>query len=281
MQDSAKAIAQYYDACECDYRTFWNLDRSLAMHAGFWDQETKTLEEALERENAFLAEFAGIKPGERVLDAGCGVGGSSIFLAARYGCRVTGITLSQKQAESARRHACSRGVSSLADFETMDFCQTHFPDASFDVVWGLESVCHAQDKLRFVREAYRLLKPGGRLVVADGFAKKSAYSPKESSQMRRWLCGWGVDALDRVPQFNDHLLKTGFEAILYKSITRNVLPSSKRLFWISLPAYVFSRLGEWMGKRTRIQTENIRAAYYQYTTLKKELWEYGVFYARK
>ena len=98
-QSKTNEIIQYYNTCESDYRMFWDLDRSMAMHAGFWDETTRTLTDALKRENEILAEYAQIKSHEKVLDAGCGVGGSSIFLAQHYGCKVTGITLSAHQVE--------------------------------------------------------------------------------------------------------------------------------------------------------------------------------------
>ena len=79
MRSKKSAIVEYYDTCEGDYRIFWDLDRSLAMHAGYWDSETKTLADALKRENEILAELAGVTSSDYVLDAGCGVGGSSIF----------------------------------------------------------------------------------------------------------------------------------------------------------------------------------------------------------
>jgi tocopherol O-methyltransferase len=281
MQPKAKQIIEYYDSCECDYRTFWDLDRSMAMHAGFWDDKTSTLSEALSRENEVLAEHAQIKPHEKVLDAGCGVGGSSIFLAKQIGCHVTGITLSAKQVETARRFAQKHGVASRTSFETMDFCHTTFPDASFDIVWGIESICHADDKSAFVKEAYRLLKAGGRLIMADGFGTKETYTKAQSKEMGYWLNGWGVDALETQSQFFHHFVQTGFGDISYRNMTHHVLPSSKKLHRISFPALAMSKVGEWVGLRTKIQTKNLWAAYYQYRTLKKGLWEYGIFCAHK
>jgi tocopherol O-methyltransferase len=98
-------IIYYYDSCETDYRLFWDLAYSQAMHAGYWDENTKTLRDALHRENEILAERAQIKPGEQVLDAGCGIGGSSLYLAQTHQCQVTGITLSAKQVETATKLA--------------------------------------------------------------------------------------------------------------------------------------------------------------------------------
>jgi len=281
MQSNTNKIIEYYNSCECDYRIFWDLDRSMAMHAGFWDSKTKTLKDALMRENELLAEISDIKLQDKVLDAGCGIGGSSIFLAKKLGCEVVGITLSEKQVDKARKNAKAHGVDSLVRFEVMNFCHTTFPDASFDVVWGIESVCHAEDKLSFVREAFRLLKKGGRLIMADGFSLKAVYTKAEADEMRYWLNGWGVDRLDSREQFYNHFASCGFENVLCHDMTASVMPSSKRLYKISLPAIACSKFGEWLGWRSSIQTHNLWAAYYQYLTLKKELWEYAIFCAYK
>jgi tocopherol O-methyltransferase len=274
-------IIQYYDTCEIDYRLLWDLEHSLAMHAGFWDSRVKTLREALQRENEVLAEMANIQKGETVLDAGCGVGGSSIFLAQRYGCRVTGITLSAKQVQKASEYARKLAVEPLPSFQVMDYTQTHFEDSSFDVVWGVESVCHAQDKSLFIKEAFRVLKQGGRLIIADGFAIKDSYDPEDRILMERWLKGWGVQSLETINNFENYLKKTGFKNIAYRDATSHVIPSSRRLYLYSWPAWLVSKLGEYAGWRSKVQTENICGACYQYPTLKKGLWQYGIFYAEK
>jgi tocopherol O-methyltransferase len=281
MRSTVAKIVDYYDTCESDYRRFWDLDRSMAMHAGFWDHQTASLSEALARENEILAGYAAIKPHEKVLDAGCGIGGSSLFLAKHYGCEVTGITLSAHQVDVAKINAQKQGLETRVHFEVMDFCETHFPDASFDVIWGIESICHAQNKENFAQEAYRLLKKGGRLIIADGFATPVMNSKRDQESMHHWLNGWGVDHLDSKEVFQKHLMRHHFDNITYTNTTSLVMPSSKRLYWISFPGIVWSKMGEWLGVRKKIQTNNLWAAYYQYQTLKKGLWEYGIFRAYK
>lgn len=274
-------IIQYYDHCEQDYRLFWDLDHSHAMHAGYWDAQTSTLRQALRRENEILAEKVGIKFSDHVLDAGCGVGGSAIFLAQQYSCQVKGITLSAKQVETARRKAAAAKVNPLPVFEVMDYARTRFEDHTFDVVWGVESVCHAPDKKLFLEEAARVMKPGGRLIVADGFAMRKAYTGRDAIQMSRWLRGWGVDSLETVDSFYSHLIQAGFTNISYENITTHVIPSSRRLYWYSWPAVSLSKCLELVGLRTSHQTENLVGARYQYITLKRNLWQYGIFKAER
>ena len=160
-----KDIADYYDQTEIHYRRAWDLEASLAMHYGYWRENTKNFRESLQHMNEALAQTVNIQASDKVLDAGCGVGGSSIYLAKKHGCQVIGITLSAKQQASAQSNAQKAGVDQLTRFEQQDFACTTFPDQSFDVVWTLESVVHADDKKVFLKEAFRLLKPGGRLIM--------------------------------------------------------------------------------------------------------------------
>src|SRR5690349_17405932 len=104
-EDYHKRIIDYYAATENAYKDSWDLEKSLSIHYGYWDEAVKNFPESLARMNEVMASAAEITNGERVLDAGCGVGGSSIFLASQMGCRVTGITLSERQSILAANNA--------------------------------------------------------------------------------------------------------------------------------------------------------------------------------
>jgi cyclopropane fatty-acyl-phospholipid synthase-like methyltransferase len=274
-------MVAYYDQAEIDYRLVLDLDRSLALHFGYWDDTTRSMADALARENQVLADLVKPDSSSAVLDAGCGVGGSSIYLAKRFGCRVVGITLSRQQVVNAHRNAERHGVAALTEFLERDFTRTGFPDRSFDVVWAIESVCHADDKAEFLREAFRLLRPGGRLVVADGFAVKDDYTASERTMMQKWLNGWGVNFLETSENFRRYLADSGFRNIAFTDVTANVLPTSKRLYFMSYPALFFGKILQWLGLRTKIQTGNVIAARYQHLTLRRGLWHYGICYAEK
>src|SRR5215212_516654 len=145
------AVIAYYDQTWLDYRLFWLNRRTLSVHFGYTDATTRGHADALLNMNRVLADRAGIQPGARVLDAGCGVGGSSIWLAQARQATVVGITPVASQVARARGFATAHKLGDRVAFEQADYTNTPFSDASFDVVWALESVCHASDKAAFYR----------------------------------------------------------------------------------------------------------------------------------
>jgi cyclopropane fatty-acyl-phospholipid synthase-like methyltransferase len=272
---------EYYDQAEIDYRLVWHLDSQMAMHYGFWDKDIPNLRMALDNENRVLAQLADIKTSDRVLDAGCGVGGSSLFLAERIGCRVTGISLNERQIKTAQGAASKRSLSKLVQFKTANFTATGFPDASFDVVWAIESVCHATDKADFLREAFRILRPGGRLIVADGFAAKTKLKKNETKVMKLWLDGWSVSRLDTLSDFRHKAEDLGFTKVSIEDYTPAVIQSAKRLYYLSRLGVWFEWLSRKLGVRGERTRGNFVAARYQYVALQQNLWLYGIVTARK
>src|SRR5215210_1317616 len=131
------AVIAYYDQTWLDYRLFWLNRRTLSVHFGYTDPMTRGHADTLLNMNRVLADRAGIQPSARVLDAGCGVGGSSIWLAQARGAMVVGITPVASQVARARAFSATRKLSERIAFEQADYTNTPFPDASFDVVWAL------------------------------------------------------------------------------------------------------------------------------------------------
>lgn len=275
------AIVRYYDECYWDYRTSWLDGGNLAIHYGYWDDNTRSHSEALLNMNRYLAVTAGIESGLWILDAGCGIGGSSVWLAQEFGARVTGISLSTEQIEHARRNAAKRGLSDRADFQVADFCRTPFEDKSFDIVWGIESICHALDKGAFVREAHRLLRPGGRLVCSDGYALKRDFTEQEWRTIRICLDGWQIPNLATPDEFRSYLEEAGFGDIRFVDITAHIIPSARRLRTTALLTYPMQKLMRWLKLRTRAQTGNFYTALNQFHIFSKGMGCYGAFCATK
>lgn len=117
-----------------------------------------------------LARRASLDPGSRVLDVGCGLGGSARYLAAEYQCRVTGIDLTQEYVEVANVLAGMVGLSDKAAFQQASALEMPFDDGSFDVVWTQHVQMNVADKRAFYREIARVTRPEGRLVFHDIFA---------------------------------------------------------------------------------------------------------------
>ena len=166
-----KDIREYYDQNQIMYALFYSKGTN-GLHYGFWNKDTKKTSDAILNTNKFVLKCLEINDQDSVLDAGCGVGGTSIFIAENSGAEVSGITLSDTQLKKAEKLALKSKSSKLLNFSNQDFTKTNFLDNSFSKIFGIESICHANKKIDFLREAYRILKENGKIVIIDGFLKR-------------------------------------------------------------------------------------------------------------
>jgi len=274
--------AKHYDDCYHDYLFAWCNRDNLALHYGYWDRdEPYEQHRALLEKNQVLYDKAGITPQDEVLDAGCGIGGSSIWMAREHGNRVTGITISAKQAAYAREHARRHGVGERVAFEVADFCATPFADASFDVVWALESSCHALNKGDFLREAWRVLKPGGRIVVCDGFLLQREFDERQWQAVVTCLNGWAVPNLCARDEFEGLLSQQGFIDVHCHDITDQTQASAEHMYKVAKRLQPVQTISQWLGLRTKAQTANYQVGLAQYVLFSERLTEYCIFTARK
>lgn len=275
------ALDRYYEETWIDYRLAWLNEQNMAMHFGYWDADTRSHEESLLRGNRLLADAAGVGPGDDVVDLGCGVGGSAVWLAETRGARVCGVTICADQAARGSRYAAARGLADRVRIEHRDYLDTGFPDGSFDVAWAQESMCHAECKPAFLREAYRLLRPGGRLVVEDYARRDEPLRPGERALMDRWLDGWVIPGLAATGEFATWAAEAGFTDIAVRDTGAGARRSLRRLYLVSLASipllYVVSRL----TGRTEAQTGNARAAVAQWRAFRRGLWHPFLVTARK
>jgi cyclopropane fatty-acyl-phospholipid synthase-like methyltransferase len=114
-----------------------------------------------------------LRPETRLLDLGCGYGSTARYLAANYGCRVTGANISEKELELAQERARAAGLERLLTFEYGDFHALKYPDHSFHVVWSQGAFLHGADKTRILSECRRALVPGGTLAFTDILVRRS------------------------------------------------------------------------------------------------------------
>ncbi|HEU0090005.1 MAG TPA: methyltransferase domain-containing protein [Pseudonocardiaceae bacterium] len=276
-----KAIVDYYDQTWIDYRVLWLNRDNLAVHFGYTDESTRSHTEALKNMNRVLADRAAIQPGERVLDAGCGVGGSSLWLAKKRDVDVVGITLAEKQVAMARQHADRRGLAHRVRFEQADFTATPFADGSFDVVWAVESLCHAGSKAAFYREAGRLLRPGGRVIVADFLRTERPLDPIGERLLHEWLDGWAVPDIDTADEHLAHLAAAGFTEARLDDVTAHTRPSLRRLYRMAYYTFPLAVLGHLFRIRSAVQHKNVIGSVRQYQALRRGAWFYSIICATK
>ncbi|MFY9809067.1 MAG: methyltransferase domain-containing protein [Pseudonocardiaceae bacterium] len=276
-----EAIVDYYDETWLDYRILWLNKDNLAVHFGYTDDSTSGHTDALKNMNRVLADRVAIQPGERVLDAGCGVGGSSLWLATERGAEVVGITLAARQAAMARSNAQRRGLTGRVHFDVADFTATPFPDESFDVVWAVESLCHAPRKAAFYQEAARLLRPGGRVVVADFVRVARPVDTTGERLLHEWLDGWAVPDIDTPGEHLAHLAAAGFADPRLDDVTAHTRPSLYRLYRMAYWTYPLAVLGRITGIRSEVQHGNVVASIRQYQALRHDVWFYSILSATK
>lgn len=272
-------VIDYFEKCISQYDSALNLVKNRQLNYGYWDDQTKTLQESFQRKNEVMAEFVGIQPTDHVLDAGCGVGGSAIFLAKKYGCSVTGISINSLHISRAEQYAQAERLNPMPQFLVADFTNTPFQSETFDVIWAIESVCYAEEKKDFIQEAFRLLKRGGKLILQEGFVTETRFLTLPLG--KKVLDGWAIPTVDTQFNFKEKLIKAGFSSIIYNNTTQNILPTSKYLYLKCILMLPIAKLSEWLGFGCKDQIANIRATMALHRGFQKGLVEYGMFYAEK
>ena len=166
----------------------------------------------------------------RVLDVGCGIGGSSRILASEYGFDVLGISISPAQVGRAQS-LTSAHLGERCRFTVMDALALDLPDQGFDAVWSVEACPHMADKQRYADELLRVLRPGGRLAVADWNRRDPRagdLSPLERWVMRQLLDNWAHPEFASIESLQAHLessIHAGGLAVTTGDWSAETLPS--------------------------------------------------------
>ena len=268
-------IIDYYEQMDSSFQN-WSGTEPYQLHYGYKDAPDQSHHQTLLNMNRILAETAVIQPGETVLDAGCGVGGSALWIANHIGAHVHGITLLAYQVSKAREFAATK--SAPVEFSVQDYTNTAFPDNCFEVVWGLESVSHAVYKKSFLQEAYRILKPGGRLVMADLYLNRENLKPMEAHALKIILKGWVMPNMPTRSQIQEWMVESGFRQVNFRDITTNIRASACEIFRRGKEGYPEDILTK--GKNIR-QIEHVHACLFQYIALEMNVWSYNIFIGRK
>lgn len=224
--EAAESVSDHYTALT-DAMLKYNGD-TLSGHYGLWGPDTTTEREAQLRSNRILVQGCDLGPGRRVLDAGCGVGGTAIALAEKHSVHVTGLTICEPHVEVAAEQAQRRGVGHLVDFRCGDFMDMPFPDGTFDLVLNHESFCYAADKLAYFRGVYRVLKPGGRWQALDGYLSGGKMSEAQQALADATARYYHTPPLAAWRDVVAMLGEAGFEDIREEDLSSQVMPSTEK-----------------------------------------------------
>jgi tocopherol O-methyltransferase len=277
-----RRINDYYTSTAADYEEFWVGERDLAMHLGYYDSNIESHAQSLEKMNEVLSALVGISPEDRVLDAGCGYGGSAIWLAAHIGCEVEGVNVVLEQLKAGRRRAAGYGLVGKVRFSHQDYSATNFPDGSFDVVWALESVIHTENKAGFFAETARLLKAGGRILVADCMLKLNrSLSSADERRLRQVESGWAVASPSTPSQYQDSCNGVGFDTVQFSDLTESVRQSMRRLGDLCRAALPEAKEKLKAGLWNRTRYENVVASICMDELFDSGMLKYIVMTARK
>ncbi|MFE0176782.1 SAM-dependent methyltransferase [Streptomyces sp. NPDC059002] len=164
----------YYNTDDVDgfYAHAWGGED---IHVGVYADPDEAIDVASGRTvERLAAKVADVLGGGKVLDMGSGYGGAARRLAGGFDCRVTALNISEVQNRRHRELNARCGLDGRIDVVTGSFHDIPAPDGTFDVVWSQEALCHSGDRPRALREARRVLRPGGRLVFTDIMAADDA-----------------------------------------------------------------------------------------------------------
>lgn len=286
------SVAREYDAWTQDgiLEYYWGEH----IHLGYYTKEE--MEKGYKKKDFIQAKYdfvdemmklGGISKFEdsnaKVLDVGCGVGGTSRYLAKNLGpnAEVTGITLSPNQVKRAGELAIEQGVPN-ANFRVMNALEMEFPDNSFDIVWACESGEHMPDKEAYINEMMRVLKPGGKFVMATWCQRDDRLKPfdnKDKRDLKFLYEEWTHPYFISIEKYAELIEATG---LMEKPATADwvdeTIASWRHSIWVGVydpRGFIFKPNKYYKCVRDGYCLERMHRAF------KRGLMQYGMFAARK
>lgn len=269
-----QTIANFWNKISNGWRSIWGPH----IHHGFYENNDNSCTplEAQEKLIDKLAEIIDIKPQDKILDVGCGMGGSSIYLTKKYFANLTGITLSHQQILIANELAINNQVKSII-FKLEDaHSLISFQDNEFDIVWSLESCEQFYDKNLFFENALRVLKPGGKLMLATWCSDQEIYEGKQAKKYKKLCFAFDVPYMPTINQYRLLLEKNfaiqkiyDWSAEVKHSWDIGMSLTNARSAWELL------KMGGWRGWRFAQQIKLMHNAFQEGRV------KYGVFFVKK
>lgn len=205
--EHTQGIVKYYTRRHTQRRDAF--DRPYANY-GYWTRPGLSMADAAEAMAGLVAGAAGLGPQDEVLEVGCGYGACAVRYASCFGPKkIIGIDITPTRIEHGREYVEQCGLSQTIDLRLGDATRLDFPDASFDKLIAVECAFHFDTRRDFLREAGRVLRPGGTLVVTD-------LIPKRGTDIARYVQAENELAAD-IDMYN---AKNAYDADVYAGYLR-------------------------------------------------------------
>lgn len=222
------------------------VDKTHCIHHGFYEKGIHSHVKSVLNMNDFVGRLLKLDSKNnkinRVLDAGCGIGGTIIHLAKKYPkINFVGITIVPTHVEIARNLAKENQVENNSNFFLKDFIKTGFSSNQFDAIYMIESASYSQNKQMLIHEMNRIIKPGGTLVIIDCFRTNVKFNQFLNDIYILFCKGWGLPKLIRLENIIDTLKTEGFNEIKAMNLTKNVRRTILFGNVLSIP-YLFSMI---------------------------------------
>ncbi len=224
-------VVDYYQRAGADYQA-WS--PRFNMHFGYYRRgmnpfRLEPMLAAMNEEVLRTLRVATDAPA-RVLDLGCGLGATARQLGrTRPNVQITGLSNVPGQVTEGNRMTAAEGLAPRVRLIHADYTEIPLPDASIDHAYAIESICHARgvDKAAFVRELARVLRPGGRFVIVDGFMKHARPLPPWLARVRASVCdGWAIETFAELPAITERMHACGLRALEVRDISWRIVPSA-------------------------------------------------------
>lgn len=249
-------------------------------HFGYYPEDSNISEKKAQLlMQDLVGERLQLSSSKRVLDAGCGQGVASVYLAKKFNCFIRGISILSFEVIKAQNHARKLGVKNIVDYSLMDYSNMGFLNDSFDAIYTLESLSHSTNILRTLGEFHRVLRKGGRIALFEyTLAEDSLFSSYEMDMVNKVMYASAMDGLKqfRHDKFHYLLEEANFKDVTVKNITGNVMPSLKRLRKFFFVPYLFVKVGQ-----LQKYSPNLTSGNEFYNMAQKDLIRYNIFTAEK
>lgn len=270
-------VWRYYDRTES--RIGYQVLLGGTKHFGWYEPGDRSYDfkKALVRMEDQLGNRLDLPEGSVVLDAGCGIGAVARALASRFQLHVTGIDILDFNLEEARKRSLEANLEERTKFLWGDYREIPCKSGGFDAVYTMETLVHSDDIRTVLAEFYRVLRPGGKLVLFEYSSTPLERLSNDSRSAFKKVCsiaampGW-IELKDGVLELK--LKEAGFVDISALDVTRNILPM---LRWFA----ILGRFPYWVGRVLKKEQKTVNSMSGVEMYRHQDAWKYNIYTARK